>query len=95
MRFMIISSVSFRLPGVMYSPKSFMALSAISFNASLFFGPENQDYFSCHLRIIPRTFLNKRDFAPDLNFFQALLSEPISVMLPEKLCEEAKGYFRT
>ncbi len=64
-----------------------------SFNASLFFGPDDQECFSCHFRIIPRTFLNKRDFAPDLNFFQALLSEPISVMLPERLCEDVKKYF--
>jgi UDPglucose--hexose-1-phosphate uridylyltransferase len=64
-----------------------------SFNAAFFFGPENQEYFSAHLRIIPRTFLNVRDFAPDLNFFQALLSEPVSVIMPEDLCKELRGYF--
>jgi len=32
-----------------------------SFNASLFIGPVGQRHFSCHLRIIPRTFLNMRD----------------------------------
>jgi hypothetical protein len=65
-----------------------------SFNASLSFGPCDQEYFSCYFRIVPRTFLNMRDFAPDLNFFQAILSEPICVVLPEDLCRELKPYFK-
>jgi len=64
-----------------------------SFNASLFFGPGGQKSFSCHFRIAPRTFLNLRDYAPDLNFFQAILSEPVSVVLPEVLCAELKKFF--
>jgi UDPglucose--hexose-1-phosphate uridylyltransferase len=64
-----------------------------SFNASLVFGPEDQRYFPCHFRLIARTFLNTRDYAPDLNFFQALLDEPICVTLPEELCRELKKYF--
>ncbi|HQM77449.1 MAG TPA: hypothetical protein PLF87_09600 [Syntrophorhabdaceae bacterium] len=74
--------------------KYYMSTGVFSFNASLFFGPEDQGYFSSHFRIIPRTFLNTRDFAPDINFFQALLSESISVMLPERLCIEVKEFFR-
>lgn len=73
--------------------KYYISTGVFSFNASLFFGPDDQGYFSCHFRIIPRTFLNTRDFAPDLNFFQALLAEPISVMLPERLCDEVKVFF--
>lgn len=69
------------------------AAGIYSFNASLFFGPEGQDWFSCHFRLTPRTFLNTRDHASDLNFFQAILSEPISVVLPEHLCAAAKEYF--
>jgi galactose-1-phosphate uridylyltransferase len=65
-----------------------------SFNASLSFGPSDQEHFSCYFRIVPRTFLNTRDFAPDLNFFQAILSEPICVVLPEDLCREVKPYFK-
>ncbi len=65
-----------------------------SFNASLSLGPAGQDHFCCYFRIVPRTFLNMRDFAPDLNFFQAILSEPICVVLPEDLCKEIKPYFR-
>ncbi|HEX2964968.1 MAG TPA: hypothetical protein VHO84_04255 [Syntrophorhabdaceae bacterium] len=64
-----------------------------SFNAAFFIGPSGQEFFPCHLRITPRTFLNTRDFASDTNFFQTLLSEPISVLLPETLCSEVKRFF--
>ena len=64
-----------------------------SFNASLFFGPAGQDAFSCHFRIAPRTFLNMRDFAADMSFHQMLLAEPVSVVMPERLCADAKRYF--
>jgi UDPglucose--hexose-1-phosphate uridylyltransferase len=64
-----------------------------SFNAALFFGPKDQESFSCHFRIVPRTFLNIRDFAPDMSFFQAILAEPVCVKLPEELCREAKHFF--
>jgi UDPglucose--hexose-1-phosphate uridylyltransferase len=71
----------------------FKANDIFSFNASLFFGPSDQDYFSCHFRITPRTFLNTRDYASDLNFFPALLAEPVSVVAPEDLCVEVKKFF--
>lgn len=71
----------------------YLASGIYSFNASLFFGPEGQRSFACHLRLAPRTFLNMRDFAPDLNFFQALLGEPVSVVMPEELCAAVKEYF--
>ena len=64
-----------------------------SFNASLVFGPAGQKYFPCHFRIIARTFLNTRDYATDLAFFQALLAEPVSLVLPEAFCEDLKKYF--
>ena len=65
-----------------------------SFNAALVFGPAGQRHFAAHLRIIPRTFLNLRDFAPDFNFYQTLLWEPVSVVLPEDLCRALKPLFR-
>ncbi len=64
-----------------------------SFNASLFFGPAEQNCFSCHFRIAPRTFLNMRDFASDLSFHQMLLAEPVNTVMPEQLCAEVKPYF--
>jgi UDPglucose--hexose-1-phosphate uridylyltransferase len=73
--------------------KYYATTDIYSFNASLFFGPEGQRSFACHFRITARTFLNMRDFAPDLNFFQALLGEPVSVMMPEELCTALKEYF--
>jgi len=69
------------------------SIDIYSFNAALFLGPKDQQSFSCHFRISPRTFLNTRDFAPDMNFFQAILAEPICVKLPEKLCREVKSFF--
>ena len=73
--------------------KYFESADMYSFNASLFFGPEGQRSFACHFRIAARTFLNTRDYAPDLNFFQALLSEPVSVVRPEELTAALKEYF--
>ena len=64
-----------------------------SFNASLYFGPAGQHSFSSHFRIVPRTFLNTRDYASDLNFFQAVLGEPVSVVMPETLCRNVKMFF--
>ena len=64
-----------------------------SFNTALFFGPRGQSFYTAHIRIVPRTFLNLRDFASDLNFYQALLIEPVSVVLPEKLCEDLRSFF--
>lgn len=64
-----------------------------SFNAALYFGPEGQRSFACHFRIAARTFLNMRDYASDLNFFQALLGEPVSVVKPEELSTALKEYF--
>ncbi len=64
-----------------------------SFNASLFWGVKGQKFFPAHLRIIPRTSLNTRDFAPDSNFFQLLLGEPLCVVMPEDLCKDVKKYF--
>ncbi|MGD0231264.1 MAG: hypothetical protein ABSC19_13045 [Syntrophorhabdales bacterium] len=64
-----------------------------SFNAVWSFGPAGQTFFSSHFRIIPRTFLNLRDYAPDFSFFQALLGEPVSVALPEDVCRDLRPYF--
>ncbi len=65
-----------------------------SFNASLFFGPAGQSFFPARFRMVPRTFINTRDYAPDLNFFQAVLQEPVSVVMPEDLCREVQKYFK-
>jgi galactose-1-phosphate uridylyltransferase len=71
----------------------YRAEGIMSFNASLLFGTEGQRYFPCHLRISARTFLNVRDFAPDLNFFQAILGEPVCVSMPEDLCNHVRKFF--
>lgn len=73
--------------------KYFRDIGIFSFNASWFFGTRGQEFFPTHLRIIPRTFLNTRDYASDCNFFQTLLDEPIGVVLPEDLCTGLRPYF--
>jgi UDPglucose--hexose-1-phosphate uridylyltransferase len=74
--------------------KYFIQSDIYSFNASLYFGPADQRSFSSHLKIVPRTFLNTRDYASDLNFFQAVLGEPVSVVMPEALCRDVKEFFK-
>ncbi len=71
----------------------FRAAGVHSFNAALFLGPAGQDHFAAHVRVAPRTFLNLRDFAPDANFFQCLLEEPVSVVRPEDLARAAQPWF--
>ena len=73
--------------------KYYMQAGIYSFNASLFFGPADQRFFSSHFRIVPRTFLNTRDYASDLNFFQAVLGEPVSVVMPETLSRNVREFF--
>jgi len=73
--------------------KYYMQAGIYSFNASLYFGPAGQRFFSSHFRIVPRTFLNTRDYASDLNFFQAVLGEPVSVVMPETLCRNVREFF--
>ncbi len=79
--------------GLLNAFRYYESTGIYSFNASLFFGPLGQKYFPCHFRITPRTFLNTRDFAPDMNFFQTVLAEPICLVLPEEVCREIKPFF--
>lgn len=87
------SEISDLIQGLQIIFRYFQDNNIYSFNASLFWGAEGQSFFPAHLRIIPRTFLNTRDFAPDANFFQLLLQEPLCVVMPEELCSEIKTYF--
>ncbi len=85
--------ISDLVSGLLNVFRYYESIGIYSFNTSLFFGPKGPRSFSCHFRIAPRTFLNTRDFAPDMNFFQALLAEPVCVKLPEDLCKEVKSFF--
>ncbi len=71
----------------------FRAAGIHSFNAVLFLGPAGQQHFAAHLRVAPRTFLNLRDHAPDTNFFQVLLEEPVCAVRPEDLASAARSWF--
>ncbi|MDT3697793.1 MAG: hypothetical protein RO469_00065 [Thermincola sp.] len=87
------SDISDLVNGLQTVFRYFWDTGICSFNASLFWGPPEQKYFPAHFRIVPRTFMNTRDFAPDLNFFQLMLRESISGVFPEDLCQEIKPYF--
>lgn len=64
-----------------------------SFNATLFVPPGTEPAFPIHLSLVPRTFLNLRDMAPDMNFLQVLLEEPVSVVRPEELAPRVREWF--
>ncbi len=64
-----------------------------SFNASLYFAPDENTDFPLQLRFSPRTFLNTRFFPPDTNFFQMQLQQPLCVVRPEEISREIRPYF--
>lgn len=71
----------------------FQAWGAGSFNALLCFGPANDPVMPTCWRIIPRTYLNPAEKPADANFFQMLLREPVSSVIPEELCTAARPFF--
>ena len=87
------ANVSELIAGLQKVFSYFSKAGIYSFNASLFFGSVGRRFFPAHFRIVPRTFLNTRDYATDQNFFQVLLQEPVSVVWPEDLCREVKSFF--
>jgi UDPglucose--hexose-1-phosphate uridylyltransferase len=69
----------------------FQAEDIYSFNMGLFFAPAGaEDYFSLHVRVIPRISLNETYKPPDVNALQMVLQEPFSVVRPETQCKELK-----
>ena len=71
----------------------FQAWGAGSFNAVLGFGPANDPVMPAYWRIIPRTYLNASEKPADTNFFQMLLHEPVSSVIPEELCAAVRPFF--
>lgn len=72
----------------------FSSVNIYSFNIGLFFAPEGtENYFSLHLRVIPRLFLNQVQKTSDVNSLQMVLQEPFAVVLPEKQCAELKSFW--
>jgi galactose-1-phosphate uridylyltransferase len=72
----------------------FYSADIYSFNMGLFFAPEGaEEYFSLHVRVIPRIFLNPIQKPPDVNALQMVLQEPFTVVHPEKQCAELKLFW--
>ncbi len=87
-------SVASLSEGLIRCFRYFESASIHSFNAALFLGPRGQKHFAAHLRLVPRTFLNLRDMAPDVNFLKMLMDEPVSVLRPEELAAQIRPFFR-
>ncbi len=85
--------ISSLISGLLKIFRYYQSTGIYSFNASLIFGPEGQQSFPCHFRIVPRSFLNMRDYASDMAFFQITLAEPVCMKLPEQICREVREYF--
>lgn len=72
----------------------FSSVNIYSFNMGLFFAPEGTEkYFSLHLRVIPRLFLNPVQKTSDANSLQMVLQEPFAVVQPEKQCAELRSFW--
>jgi UDPglucose--hexose-1-phosphate uridylyltransferase len=72
----------------------FSSINIYSFNMGIFFAPEGTgEYFSLHLRVIPRLFLNRVQKTPDVNALQMVMQEPFAVVLPEKQCTELRSFW--
>lgn len=72
----------------------FLSLNIYSFNMGLFFAPAGtEQYFSLHLRLIPRLYLNLVHRPSDINALQMVLQEPFTVVYPEKQCAELRSFW--
>ncbi|NLX90714.1 MAG: hypothetical protein GXZ07_03900 [Firmicutes bacterium] len=72
----------------------FSSANIYSFNMGLFFAPEGTEkYFSLHLRVIPRLFLNLEQKTSDVNSLLMVLQEPFAVVQPEKQCAELRSFW--
>ena len=88
------SAVEGLVDGLLRCFRHFQSAGIHSFNAALFLGPRGQSHFAAHLRLVPRTFLNLRDMAPDVNFLKMLFDEPVSVVRPEELASRLRPFFQ-
>ncbi|MCW3490918.1 hypothetical protein [Dethiobacter alkaliphilus] len=64
-----------------------------SFNASIHFSPDRNSEYPLVVRFSPRTFLNKKYYPPDANFFHIMLQQPVCVVWPEETAELIRPYF--
>ena len=65
-----------------------------SFNASIHFSPDEQSEYPLTIRFSPRTFLNRKYYPPDANFFHIMLQQPVCVVWPEETAQQIRPYFK-
>ncbi len=71
----------------------FKSKNIYSFNFAFYPGTKDQLGLRPHARIVPRFYLNPTTYSPDINTFQILFREPVSVNKPEQLCTEIRKHF--
>lgn len=69
------------------------SLNFASFNMSVYFAEPESPGYPTHLRIVPRTQLPPIG-ASDVNFFEMLHHEVLTIIRPEEAAEGARAYFK-
>jgi len=62
-----------------------------SFNMAIYSG-FGDEHFSTHAKLIPRALLPPMD-ASDINYFNMLHDEVLTIFKPEEICEQARNFF--
>jgi galactose-1-phosphate uridylyltransferase len=63
-----------------------------SFNMAIYSG-RGEDHFRTHAKLIPRALLPPMDTS-DINYFNMLHNEVLTIFKPEEICEPAKAFFK-
>ncbi len=69
------------------------SLNFASFNMSIYFADPESPEYPTHMRIVPRTHLPPMG-ASDINFFEMLHHEVLTIIKPEEAAEGARAYFK-
>lgn len=69
------------------------SLNFMSFNMSIYFADPEKPEYPAHVRIVPRTLLPPMG-ASDINFFEMLHHEVLTIINPEEAAKGAREYFK-
>ena len=77
--------------GLSAAMKYFDSQGFYSFNMAIYSGL-GEDHFWTHAKIIPRALLPPMD-ASDINYFNTLHNEVLTIFAPEEICSQAREFF--
>lgn len=77
--------------GLSAAMKYLDSLGFYSFNMAIYFGL-GDDHFRTHAKLVPRALLPPMDTS-DINYFNILHNEVLTIFVPEHICSEAKAFF--